>query len=72
MKKLKKIILSTLIGTLMFTAFSAVNIVKAESAGPIYLGIVSLRKSGYGYKQNDKKVWKSSKKNIFYDFIWKE
>ena len=69
MKKLKKIILSTLIGTLMFTAFSAVNIVKAESAGPIYLGIVSLRKSGYGYKQNDKKVWKIAQYNSTSDTV---
>ena len=69
MKKLKKIILSTLIGTLMFTVFSAVNIVKAESAGPIYLGIVSLRKSGYGYKQNDKKVWKIAQYNSTSDTV---
>ena len=69
MKKLKKIILSTLIGTLMITAFSTLNIVKAESAGPIYLGIVSLRKSGYGYKQNDKKVWKIAQYNSTSDTV---
>ena len=69
MRKLKKIILSTLIGTLMITAFSTLNIVKAESAGPIYLGIVSLRKSGYGYKQNDKKVWKIAQYNSTSDTV---
>ena len=58
MKKIKKIILSILIGIFALTMFSNANVVRAESAGPIYLGIVSLRQSGYGYTQNGKKVWK--------------
>ena len=58
MKKLKKFLLSVLIGIFAITLFSSANVVRAESAGPIYLGIVSLRKSGYGYTQNGKKVWK--------------
>ena len=58
MKKLKKLLLVLLIVTFAFMGLSRTNIVKAESAGPIYLGIISLRNSGYGYKQNGKKVWK--------------
>ncbi len=57
MKKFRKILLGTIlsIGTLL--ALGTTN-VKAESSGPLYLGIVSLRNSGFAYAQAGKKVWK--------------
>ena len=58
MKKLRLLTLSIftcIIAIIMLNIFSEV---KAESSSPIYLGIVSLRNSGYGYKQAGKQVWK--------------
>lgn len=44
MKKLKKILLSTILGIVTIAGLSSVtNIVNAESAGPLYLGIIGLR-----------------------------
>ena len=58
MKKLKKLFITLIIACLVIIAFGEISNVKAESAGPMYLGIVSLRRSGYGYTQSGKKVWK--------------
>ena len=67
MKKFKKILLSLALGTLVIAGLSNVNVVRAESAGPLYLGIgirnasgkvLNIRDSGYGYEQGEKKVWK--------------
>ena len=69
MRKLKRVILSAIIAVLALGTFCNLNIVKAENAGPIYLGIVSLRKSGYGYTQNGKKVWKIAKYNSQEDTV---
>lgn len=48
------IIFSVMIGTIL----ALTTYVKAESTNPIYLGLESLRSSGYGYQQSAKKVWK--------------
>ena len=48
------IIFSVMVGTILALTTS----VKAESTNPIYLGLESLRSSGYGYQQSAKKVWK--------------
>ena len=58
MKKLKKLVSSILITMLTVTTLGSISVVKAASAGPLYLGIVSLRSSGYGYQQTGDKVWK--------------
>ncbi len=58
MKTLKKLLLITIIAILIALTFGTINSVNAESAGPIYLGIVALRSSGHGYVQSEKKVWK--------------
>ena len=58
MKKLKKLLLSIIMAIIAILIVGAVGTVKATSAGPLYLGIVTLRNSGYGYKQADKIVWK--------------
>ena len=58
MKKLKKLVSSILITMLTVTTLGSISAVKAASAGPLYLGIVSLRSSGYGYQQTGDKVWK--------------
>jgi len=58
MKKLKKLVSSILITMLSVTTLGSISVVKAASAGPLYLGIVSLRSSGYGYQQTGDKVWK--------------
>ena len=58
MKTLKNFLV-ILISMIMFLlALSGLNNVSAEPGGPIYLGLVSLRSSGYGYKQGGKQVWK--------------
>mgnify|MGYP004544119343 CR=1 FL=1 len=48
------IIFIVMIGTIL----ALTTAVKAESVNPIYLGLESLRSSGYGYQQSAKKVWK--------------
>ena len=58
MKKLKKVISSIFITIVSILALGSLSGVSAASAGPMYLGIVSLRSSGYGYKQTGYKVWK--------------
>ena len=58
MKKLIKLVSSILITMLTVTTLGSISAVKAASAGPLYLGIVSLRSSGYGYQQTGDKVWK--------------
>ena len=58
MRKLRKIMSSIIITAVLILTLGKINIVNAASAGPIYLGIVSLRTSGYGYKQTGYKVWK--------------
>lgn len=58
MKKLKKLLLGTIITALAMLTIIPANIVNAESAGPLYLGLTTFRSSGYGYKQGGKKVWK--------------
>ncbi|MFR2450419.1 MAG: hypothetical protein ACLS9A_03325 [Clostridia bacterium] len=58
MKKLKKLVSSILITMLTVATLGSISAVKAASAGPLYLGIVSLRRSGYGYQQEGSKVWK--------------
>ena len=58
MRKLRKIMSSIIITAVLILTLGKINIVNAASAGPIYLGIVSLRSSGYGYKQTGYKVWK--------------
>ena len=58
MKKFKKLISSIFIMLVTILALGTISSVSATSAGPIYLGIVSLRSSGYGYKQTGDKVWK--------------
>ena len=42
----------------MVIALGQLTTANAANAGPMYLGIVSLRRSGYGYTQSAKKVWK--------------
>ena len=58
MKKLKKLVSSILITMLTVATLGNSSAVKAASAGPLYLGIVSLRRAGYGYQQEGSKVWK--------------
>ena len=58
MKKLSKLIMSIIITLLVIPIIGMFNTANAESSSPIYLGIVSLRSSGYGYEQGGKKVWK--------------
>ena len=58
MKKLIKLVSSILITMLTVTTLGSISAVKAASAGPLYLGIVSLRRAGYGYQQEGSKVWK--------------
>jgi len=60
MKRLKKLVSSILITMLTVATLGSISAVKAASAGPLYLGIVSLRRSGYGYQQGGAsgKVWK--------------
>ena len=58
MKKLKKLVSSILITMLTVATLGSISAVKAASAGPLYLGIVSLRRAGYGYQQEGSKVWK--------------
>ena len=60
MKRLKKLVSSILITMLTVATLGSISAVKAASAGPLYLGIVSLRRSGYGYQQGgaSEKVWK--------------
>ena len=60
MKKFKKLVSSILITMLTVATLGSISAVKAASAGPLYLGIVSLRRSGYGYQQGGAsgKVWK--------------
>ena len=58
MKKFKKLVSSILITMLTVATLGSISAVKAASAGPLYLGIVSLRSAGYGYQQEGSKVWK--------------
>ena len=58
MKRLKSILLISIVTIFMLGLLGTANKVNAESAGPIYLGIIALRNSGYGYMQSEKKVWK--------------
>ena len=58
MKKFKKLVSSILITMLTVATLGSISAVKAASAGPLYLGIVSLRRTGYGYQQEGSKVWK--------------
>ena len=58
MKKFKKLVSSILITMLIVATLGSISAVKAASAGPLYLGIVSLRRAGYGYQQEGSKVWK--------------
>ena len=58
MKKFKKLVSSILITMLTVATLGSISTVKAASAGPLYLGIVSLRSAGYGYQQEGSKVWK--------------
>ena len=58
MKKFKKLVSSILITMLTVATLGSISTVKATSAGPLYLGIVSLRRAGYGYQQEGSKVWK--------------
>ena len=58
MKKFKKLVSSILITMLTVAILGSISAVKAASAGPLYLGIVSLRRAGYGYQQEGSKVWK--------------
>ena len=58
MKKFKKLVSSILITMLTVATLGSISTVKAASAGPLYLGIVSLRRAGYGYQQEGSKVWK--------------
>ena len=58
MKKLKKLIIAVIIACFMVIALGQLTTANAANAGPMYLGIVSLRRSGYGYTQSEKKVWK--------------
>ena len=50
MKKFKKLVSSILITMLTVATLGSISAVKAASAGPLYLGIVSLRRAGYGYQ----------------------
>ena len=54
-EKLKKLLLGTIITALAMLTIIPANIVNAESAGPLYLGLTTFRSSGYGYKQGGKK-----------------
>ena len=63
MKTLKKFLVLIIAMIISILAFSGVNKTNAEPGGPIYLGLVSLRSSGYGYTQGGKKVWKIAKYN---------
>ena len=56
--KLKKGILSVLLIALILIIAGIFSEVKAETAGPMYLGAVPHRSSGYRYKRNDLTVWK--------------
>ena len=58
MKKFKKLVSSILITMLTVATLGSISAVKAASAGPLYSGIVSLRRAGYGYQQEGSKVWK--------------
>ena len=58
MKKFKKLVSSILITMLTVATLGSISAVKAASAGPLYLGIASLRRAGYGYQQEGSKVWK--------------
>ena len=69
MKKLKKLFITLIIACLVIIAFGEISNVKAESAGPMYLGIVSLRRSGYGYTQSGKKVWKIAQYTSTNEFV---
>ena len=64
MKKLKKLVSSILITMLTVATLGSISAVKAASAGPLYLGIVSLRRAGYGYQQEGSKVWKIAEYDI--------
>ena len=64
MKKFKKLVSSILITMLTVATLGSISAVKAASAGPLYLGIVSLRRAGYGYQQEGSKVWKMEKPQI--------
>ena len=58
MKTIKKILLILTVMVISLITFSGANKLNAEQTNPIYLGLVSLRSSGYGYEQGGKKVWK--------------
>ena len=58
MKKLKKLLLSIIVTMFAIVTFGLSSIVSAANAGPIYLGIISLRSSGHSYQQGGKTVWK--------------
>ena len=64
MKKLKKLVSSILITMLTVATLGSISAVKAASAGPLYLGIVSLRRAGYGYQQEGSKIWKIAEYDI--------
>ena len=66
MKKLKRLVLSVIIAILVILTVGNINTVNA-SESELYLGIVSLRSSGYGYKQAGKKVWKIAEYESFDD-----
>ena len=58
MKKTRKFLLGIIITLVTLFTVSMVNIVSADTGGPLYLGIVSLRNSGYAYQNAGKRVWK--------------
>ena len=58
MKRLRKFLLGTILTLTALFALTGVSSVQAASGGPLYLGIVSLRNSGYGYQNAGKRVWK--------------
>ena len=61
MKKLKNVILVLVLSIIMMSIIGIGNKVNAESAGPLYLGIVKLRQSGYGYQLSPD----TNKKSVF-------
>ena len=63
MKVLRKFLVILTAMIISILAFSCLNKTNAEPGGPIYLGIVSLRSSGYGYRQGGKQVWKIASYN---------
>ena len=63
MKTVKRFLITLIAIITALITFSAYSKTNAESTNPIYLGLVSLRSSGYGYTQGGKKVWKIAKYN---------